>query len=57
MDWDFKPPVRPGDEITAKVEVLEAREDKPLTRLRTTITNQEGRIVLDASALVWTETV
>jgi len=57
VDWDFKPPVRPGDEITAKVEVLEAREDKPLTRLRTTITNQEGRIVLDASALVWTETV
>jgi len=57
VDWDFKPPVRPGDEITAKVEVLEAREDKPLTRLRTTITNREGRIVLDASALVWTETV
>jgi hypothetical protein len=37
--------------------VLEAREDKPLTRLRTTITNQEGTIVLDGSALVWTESV
>jgi acyl dehydratase len=55
VDWDFKAPVRPGDEITAKVEVLEAREDKPLTKLRTTITNQEGTIVLDGSALVWTE--
>jgi acyl dehydratase len=55
VDWDFKAPVRPGDEITAEVEVLEAREDKPLTRLRTTITNQEGTIVLDGSALVWTE--
>jgi acyl dehydratase len=57
VDWDFKAPVRPGDEITAEVEVLEAREDKPLTRLRTTITNREGTVVLDGSALVWTEAV
>jgi acyl dehydratase len=55
VDWSFKAPVRPGDEITAEVEVLEAREDKPLTRLRTTITNQDGTVVLDGSALVWTE--
>jgi acyl dehydratase len=57
VDWDFKAPVRPGDEITAEVEVLEAREDKPLTTLRTTITNQDGTVVLDGSALVWTEAV
>ena len=57
VDWDFKAPVRPGDEITAEVEVLEARDDKPLTRLRTTITNQDGTVVLDGSALVWTEAV
>jgi acyl dehydratase len=55
VDWSFKAPVRPGDEITAEVEVLEAREDKPLTRLRTTIVNQEGTVVLDGTALVWTE--
>lgn len=55
VDWDFKSPVRPGDEITAKVEVLEARKDKPLTKLLTTVTNQKGTIVLDGSALVWTE--
>ena len=55
VDWDFKAPVRPGDEITAEVEVLEVREDKPLTKLRTTITNQDGTVVLDGSALVWTE--
>jgi acyl dehydratase len=57
VEWDFNAPVRPGDEITAEVEVLEAREDKPLTTLRTTITNQEGTVVLDGSALVWTEPV
>jgi acyl dehydratase len=55
VDWSFKAPVRPGDEITAEVEVLEAREDKPITRLRTTIANQDGEVVLDGTALVWTE--
>jgi acyl dehydratase len=55
VDWSFKAPVRPGDEITAEVEVLEAREDKPIARLRTTITNQDETVVLDGTALVWTE--
>jgi acyl dehydratase len=55
VDWSFTAPVRPGDEITAEVEVLEAREDKPITKLRTTITRRDGTIVLDGTALVWTE--
>ena len=57
VEWDFRAPVRPGDEITAEVEVLEVREDKPITRLRTTITTQAGIVVLDGEALVWTEPV
>ena len=55
--WRFLEPVRPGDEITAEVEVLEAREDKPITRLRTTIANGDGVTVLDGHAVVWTEPV
>ena len=55
VDWSFTAPVRPGDEITAEVEVLEARPDKPIVKLRTTITNQNGTVVLDGSALVYTE--
>jgi acyl dehydratase len=55
VDWSFRAPVRPGDEITAEVEVLEVREDKPLTTLRTTIVDQDGTVVLDGTALVWTE--
>ena len=57
VDWSFRAPVRPGDEITAEVEVIEAREDKPITRLRTTVTRQDGTVVLDGEALVWTEPV
>ncbi len=55
VDWSFRAPVRPGDTITAEVEVLEAREDKPITRLRTTVTRDDGVVVLDGSALVWSE--
>jgi acyl dehydratase len=53
VDWNFRAPVRPGDTITAEVEVLEARGDKPITRLRTSITNQDGVVVLDGTALVY----
>jgi acyl dehydratase len=55
VDWSFRAPVRPGDTITAEVEVLEVRPDKPITKLRTTITNHEGTVVLDGEALVWQE--
>jgi acyl dehydratase len=55
VDWSFRAPVRPGDEITAEVEVLEVRADKPIAKLRTTITNQDATVVLDGEAIVWTE--
>ena len=55
IEWSFRSPVRPGDEITAEAEVLEVRDDKPICRLRTTITNQDGTVVLDGTALVYRE--
>jgi acyl dehydratase len=55
VDWSFRAPVRPGDEITAEVEVLEVRDDKPLSTLRTTVVDQNGTVVLEGTALVWTE--
>ena len=55
VDWSFRAPVHPGDEITAEVEVLSRREDKPLATIRTTIENQDGVVVLDGTAVVWTE--
>lgn len=57
VDWRFTAPVRPGDVITAEVRVLETREDKPVTTLATTITNQDGVVVLDGTAVVWRDPV
>jgi len=54
-DWSYRAPVRPGDTITAEVAVIEVRQDKPITHLRTTITNHEGTVVVDGTALVWRE--
>jgi acyl dehydratase len=57
VNWNFRAPVRPGDTITARVEVVEVRVDKPLTTLDCTITNQDDIVVLDGTALVWTESL
>jgi acyl dehydratase len=56
-DWKYTAPVRPGDTITAEVEVTSARDDKPITVLRTTITRDDGTVVLDGTAVVWTESL
>ena len=55
VDWSFRAPVRPGDEITAEAEVLTIRDDKPICTLRTTITNQHGTVVLEGTAIVFQE--
>ncbi|MEA1903313.1 MAG: MaoC family dehydratase [Actinomycetota bacterium] len=57
VNWNFRAPVRPGDTITATVEATAIRTDKPLTNLDCTITDQDGTVVLDGTALVWTEPV
>jgi acyl dehydratase len=54
VNWDFKAPVRPGDAITGRVEVLEAREDKPVTKLRTTVTRDDGTVALEGTAVCYT---
>ncbi|WP_448628442.1 MaoC family dehydratase [Geodermatophilus sp. URMC 64] len=57
VQWNFRAPVRPGDVLTARAEVTSVREDKPVTGLATTITNQDGVVVLDGTAVVWRDPV
>jgi acyl dehydratase len=54
VDWNFRAPVRPGDTITGEVEVLEVRQDKPMTKLRTTVTRDDGVVALEGTALCYT---
>ena len=48
----FLKPVFIGDEITANVEVVSVREDKPIVKLRTWVVNQNNECVLDGEAVV-----
>jgi acyl dehydratase len=54
VDWKFTAPVRPGDTITGSVEVLEVREDKPITKLDTSVRRQDGVVVLEGTAVCYT---
>lgn len=46
----FLAPVRIGDTITARVEVVDLLAEKNRAKFRTTCTNQEGMIVVDGFA-------
>ena len=54
VNWDFTAPVRPGDTITGRVEVTDVRTDKPITKLRTTVTRDDGTVALEGTALCYT---
>ena len=54
VNWDFRAPVRPGDVITGRVEIVEARTDKPITKLRTTVIRGDGTIALEGTAVCYT---
>jgi acyl dehydratase len=54
VDWSFKAPVRPGDRITGRVEVIKVRTDKPITELKTTVTRDDGTVALEGNALCYT---
>ena len=54
VNWSFKAPVRPGDTITGRVELLEVRSDKPLTKLRTSVTRDDGTVILEGNVVCYT---
>jgi 3-hydroxybutyryl-CoA dehydratase len=51
----FTKPVRIGDTVTARVEVLEVLATKRRVRLATTCRNQNGDVVVDGEAVVMIE--
>jgi acyl dehydratase len=54
VDWSFRAPVRPGDVITGRVEILEVRADKPISKLATTVTRDDGVVAVEGNALCYT---
>jgi acyl dehydratase len=54
QEWDYPAPVFIGDTVTAEAEVIEARDDKPITRLRCVARRGDGVEVLRGECLVYT---
>jgi acyl dehydratase len=54
QEWDYPAPVYVGDTVTAEAEVIEARADKPITRLRCVARRADGIEVLRGECLVYT---
>ena len=52
QELNFLAPVRIGDTITARAEVVQIISEKNRVRLKTTCFNQEGNQVLDGEAVV-----
>ena len=52
QSFSFTAPVKIGDTITAKVEVIEKQDEKKFIKLKTQVWNQHKKIVVDGEALV-----
>lgn len=48
---EFRKPVKPGDTITVKGEITELMPDKRQLKIRHTLTNQRGEVVIVGEAL------
>ena len=48
----FKAPVAIGEEVTASIEIIRIRDDKPIVTLRTVCVNSGGTVVIEGEAVV-----
>ncbi len=52
QELQFRAPVFIGDTVTATVECIEKLEERKWAKFRTTVTNQEGKVVVTGTATV-----
>ncbi len=48
----FRAPVYLGDTVTATVEAIKVRDDKPIVTFKTTCVNQDGQTVIEGEAVL-----
>ena len=52
QNLSFKAPVHIGQPVTASVEIIKIRADKPIVTLRTVCLDSEGVVVVEGEAVV-----
>ena len=54
VEWRFLKAVLVGEEITARVELVTVRDDKPICTMTATVRNARGEVCLSGSAVTYT---
>lgn len=54
IEWKFIKAVGVDEMITARVEITEVRDDKPICKIATSVRNEAGEICLSGTATVYT---
>lgn len=53
QQYHFLAPAYPDEKYTTTVEIIHLRPAKDLVNLRTTLTDTQGKVIVDGEALVW----
>ena len=53
QDIRYKEPCYIGDTVTAKITILHVRADKPIVKIASLVTNQNGDILIDGGAILY----
>lgn len=57
QDIRYKDPCYIGDTVTAEVKILHMRADKPIIKISSRVTNQNGDVLIDGGAILYFEAV
>lgn len=53
QDIRYKEPCFIGDTVTAEIKILHMRADKPVIKIASRVTNQNGEVLIDGGAIVY----
>lgn len=57
QDIRYKEPCYIGDTVTAEIKILHVRADKPIVKIASRVTNQDGGILIDGGAILYFDPV
>ena len=57
QDIRYKEPCYIGDTVTAEIKILHVRADKPIVKISSRVTNQDGGVLIDGGAILYFESV
>lgn len=57
QDIRYKEPCYIGDTVTAEIKILHVRADKPIIKISSRVTNQDGGVLIDGGAILYFESV